>query len=98
MCEVCKVKHGRRSRLKRLSTYDITQLPSRLQGRVLEGDLVCNKCYCNHTSTTKSSEENKDSTSAEGDPIPLPKRKIKLEIPTAQSSSVKCIVCMKSRT
>lgn len=79
-------------------------MPSGLKGKVNEGDLLCKKCYGTKATTLPHSilkekitnDEAGTSTASNMDQQSPPK-KIKLDIPAAQSSSVKCIVCQKSR-
>ena len=39
-CKGCKVKHGRWTRLRKLTEHDITVMPSGLKGKVNKGDLL----------------------------------------------------------
>ena len=104
-CKGCKVKYGRWARLRKLTEDDISGLQSWLKGKVIAGDLLCTKCYGGQPTTLSNSilnektpnDEAGTSTVPDVDQQSPPEKKIKLDIPAAQSSSVKCIVCQKSR-
>ena len=89
-----------------MNEHDITVMPSGLKGKVNKGDLLCKNCYGNQPSTLSNTNLKSKmpidaagtSTASDMDLKVAPEKKIKLDIPAAQSSSVKCNFLSKEQT
>ena len=104
-CKRCNVRYGRWARLRRLTEADLSEMPTELKGLFTKGDLLCKKCFGSQNTTLphptlkgKMSNKKEDSSSvSDNDLDSPPEKKVKLDIPSAQTSSVMCVVCQKSR-